>query len=197
VTQQQEQQSPSGTDATKEHIHMSNYDRNADDLIFGGGARGFSMLNIGDIAKGVVKAVDVTQQKDFSTKELKTWPNGDPMMQTVFTMQTDLRDADDDEDDGERRLYIDSKAKREAVRDALVAVGIKSVYQTIGGTLALQYSANDPASKNPQNPRKLYVAQFVPGDPLTNGAVNLITTAPAPAPQPVAPVNGGVATSLI
>jgi hypothetical protein len=182
---------------------MSNFDRNADDLIFGGGARGFSMLNIGDIAKGVVKAVDVTQQKDFSTKEMKTWPNGDPMMQTVFTMATDLRDPEDEEDDGERRLYIDSKAKREAVRDALVAVGIKSVYQTIGGTLALQYSANDPASKNPQNPRKLYVAQFVPGDPLATNGASLIT-APAPVPQQAyqpapqaVPVNGGVATSLI
>jgi hypothetical protein len=49
-----------------------------------------------------------TQVIDFDSKEPKFWKNGDPVMQVVATVQTDLRE--DDEDNGLRRIFFKSGA---------------------------------------------------------------------------------------
>ncbi len=150
----------------------------------GGGAPSFKFANPGDSVTGKITDLQVVQQRAYSPTglgDLKTWPSGDPMMQLNVTLQTNLRDSSIDDDDGKRRVYIDGRRIREAVKEAFTKVGADGL--EVGGTYTQTFTGYDPESKNPANPAKVYevvyeqprhVAEFF------NGA------APAPAP-PTAP----------
>ena len=96
------------------------------------------------------------QQTKFGTQDPAFWPNGDPMMQILVPLQTALRE--DPNDNGERTLYVSSKNMKRAIGDAIRAAGASDIAR--GGTLTVKYVGNDPASKNPANPAKLYQAQY-------------------------------------
>lgn len=112
---------------------------------------------IGTVVKGQVLDFRVEQARDFDTKALRTWDDGNPVMQLVVTLQTDQRDPDRDSDDGARAVYALGgmlKAIRDAVRPH---GGIEA-----GGTLAVQYIGDGEPSRRGLNPPKQYRAEYQP-----------------------------------
>lgn len=125
----------------------------------------------------------------------KYWDDGNPVEHTWVTIQTEIRDPSIQDDDGQRILVLDSKAKRDAMNEAVRQSGGRFGK---GSWVLMEYYATDPQSKNPDNPRKLYRAQHRPPapQPATNdpwAGVNAAAPTPAPTPQPVAPPMGATA----
>lgn len=132
--------------------------RDPDDLLMGGGVPSCTFPEIGTTWKGQVLAKETQQQRDFQTGAPKFYDDGAPMQQVAITLQTDVRDPNIENDDGQRKLYVKS-AMLAAVRDAVRAAGAKTV--EIGGTLAVQYTGDGVAKTRGQNPPKEYRAQYV------------------------------------
>lgn len=125
----------------------------------GGGVPSARFENHGDSVTGTIyDEPAATQQTDFTTGEPLVWPNGDPRMQVVVTLATDLRD--DSEDDGLRRIYIKGKSLTGAVRDAVRKAGAKGIEQ--GGRLTVTYTGDGVAERRGINPPKLYTASYTP-----------------------------------
>jgi len=128
---------------------------------------------IGDQITGTIKQAPYErQQTKFGSSEPEFWPNGDPKIAIVVPLQTALRE--DTEDDGERTLWVSSTSMKKAIGQAIANAKVQDV--TVGGVLTVQYIGNDPESKNPANPKKLYTATYTPGT---------TSLAPVAAPQPV------------
>ena len=114
---------------------------------------------IGTTVKGRIEHLEVQQQRDFTTGEPKTYDDGKPAMQLVVTLATDERDPEVADDDGMRRVFAKGQllaAIRSAVRQA-------NAQLAVGGTLAVQYTADKPSEKRGMNPAKVYQAQYKPG----------------------------------
>jgi len=125
--------------------------------LFDSSNKGVKFANIGDRIVGTINGAPYErQQTKFNTQDPAFWPNGDPMMQILVPLQTQMRE--DANDDGERTLYVASKNMRKAIGDAIRESGASDLLP--GGVLTVQYVGNDPASKNPQNPAKMYTAQY-------------------------------------
>jgi|SRR5215469_7507154 len=92
------------------------------------------------------------QAKKFNSSELDYWPSGDPVMTTKIVLKLDS-------DDSTVAVYA-QKELAKAVTKALVEAEAADV--EMGGRLKVKYSANDPESKNPAQPRKLYEAKYTP-----------------------------------
>lgn len=138
------------------------------DFLMGGGGKAFPFENIGDTVKGVITSMNKRQQTDPNTGKPKYWDNGDPVMMLVITLETELRD--DDEDDGMRNIYLrggkfdiatgKGVASLTAVRDAVKRSGSQAGIEP-GGTLSLQFSGLAP-KKGAFSPAKLYSAAYKP-----------------------------------
>jgi hypothetical protein len=138
----------------------------------------------GQVVKGEVVSVELQQQKDFKTKALLTWPDGNPMMQIVVTLQTNERDPDIVADDGMRKLYV-KKQMQQAVRTAVVQANATGL--EVGGTLAVQWADETPPEQPGMSPMKIYVAQYAPPAPATADLFGAPLTSPAPSPNAVEP----------
>lgn len=154
----------------------------------GGGAPSASFPVIGTVWRGTILKSEVRQQSE-PDGTLKTWPDGNPMMQIVITIQTEERDAAIDDDDGKRRLFVKGQMQ-EAVRDAVIASGAKGL--ELGGTIAVAYIADGVPKQRGFSAPKQYRAEYAPPSPTaaTNALLGGAPTTPAPAPQPAA-VSGG------
>lgn len=153
-----------------------------------GGGLPTAKFQVGTLWRGQITDLEVTQQREYNPKgpgAKKTWPDGNPMMQLVITIQTDVRDPEIEDDDGRRRIFVDGKRKREAVTAARNASGAKLAK---GGMIAIKCTGEEQAEPG-MNPAKLYAAEYKP--PSAEDAANnlLGDTAPAPA-APAAPSNG-------
>lgn len=125
--------------------------------LFESSSKGVKFDTIGASVQGTVKSAPrERQQTKYGTQEPDFWPNGDPKMQILIDLQTDRRE--DPQDDGERTLYVASKNMKRAISDAIRAAGATDLLP--GGVLTVQYVGNNPASKNPANPAKMYAAQY-------------------------------------
>lgn len=158
-------------------------------ILMGGGVASAKFENVGTTITGTIEDLTASQQTDFTTGELRTWPNGDPMMQVVVTLATDLRDPDVTDDDGLRKVYVKGKSLTAAVRDAVRRAGAKGLEP--GGTLTVTYTGDGVAERRGINPPKLYSATYAKPDPAAaaNAALGLAHTkeaAPAPAAAPAA-----------
>ena len=152
---------------------------NVNDILNGGGgAPSFSFPTIGTVAKGTIVATDVTQQRDPATGKPKVWPDGNPMMQAVLTLQTDQRDPAVENDDGQRRLFVKGQM-RDAVREALRQAGVNGV--ELGGLIAVQYVSDKPSDRPGLNAAKQYAAQYKPPAANPAPANNLLGADAAPA----------------
>jgi len=148
--------------------------RTANDILMGGGVASAKFENHGDQIAGTIDdEPQAVQQTDFTTGEPLTWPNGDPRMQVVVTLATDLRD--DSEDDGLRKVYIKGKSMTAAVRDAVRAAGAKGLER--GGQLTVTYTGDGVAERRGINPPKLYAASYAPP---SAAAVNAVLEQPEP-----------------
>lgn len=125
--------------------------------LFDSSSKGVKFDAVGTTITGTVKSAPrERQQTKFGSQEPDFWPNGDPKMQILVDLQTDQRA--DPGDDGARTLYVASSNMKRAISDAIRAAGAPDLQP--GGVLTVQYVGNDPASKNPQNPAKMYAAQY-------------------------------------
>lgn len=102
------------------------------------------------------------QQRDYTTGDPITYPDGNPAMQMVVVIQTSEHDPAIADDDGQRALYIKGQMKQ-AVGEALRKHGEKAPRR--GGKLWLKYIEDKPVTlKNgrPGNPQKIYAAKYEP-----------------------------------
>lgn len=134
-----------------------------DSFVTAGGVPAAKFPSIGTVVRGVVLAQEVSQVRDFETQQPATWPDGNPKMQLVVTVQTDERDPDIDGDDGRRRVFAPKPSGMlTAIADALTKSGTKPS-QMAGGTLAVKFESEKPHEKRGYNAIKQYRAQFQPG----------------------------------
>jgi len=143
-----------------------NQDVNA--YLFGGGGKAASFETVGDKVLGDITNVELQQQTDLEENKPLFWDNGQPRMILVITLDTDLRE--DDDDDGVRRIYakggkfeVESgtgKAMKDAIADAVKAAGAKSI--DVGGQLAVVHSGLAKRKTRGHNAAKLFTAQYRP-----------------------------------
>ncbi|GMA22260.1 hypothetical protein GCM10025864_44860 [Luteimicrobium album] len=140
---------------------------------------------VGYTVTGKVQSVEVRQQTDLDGN-LLTWDNGDPRMQLVVTLATDLRD--DPEDDGVRAVYVKgskapgSKSVHDAVRAAVQKSGAKGL--EVGGTLTVSFVGTEPSKTRGYSDRKLWEAQYAAPDKAAQSG-DFLGTTPAPTTTPV------------
>lgn len=145
---------------------------------------------VGDTYSGVLTKVSEEQQatvydgvRGVPTNEPDFWDKDTkqrPKMQIYVTLECQPGSAPahfDFPEDGVINVWATVQAKQGGMYSALVDQ-LKHT-DRLGGVLTVQYVGNDPASRNPANPRKLFTATYVE-PPLLGGG------APAPAQQPVA-----------
>ena len=58
-----------------------------------GGTPWAKFTSVGDRVVGVIRSVGREQQTDYDTRELLTWPNGEPKMETVVKLEQDDGDV--------------------------------------------------------------------------------------------------------
>lgn len=153
---------------------------NANDLLMGGAAS-VKFPEPGAAVTGtIIEAPRAEQQRDYSTGEPKTWPDGNPMMMVVLTLATDqhkTNPTDDPADDGARTLYLRSKALT-AVREAVRRAGATGI--EVGGTLTVTYTGDGTPPKPGFKGPKLFTATYrTPDNPPTGQPAE-----PADAPTP-------------
>jgi hypothetical protein len=163
-------------------------------LLGGGGGKAASFPRIGTIVAGEVLSEPKTQEvTDMVTKDVKRFKNGDPMMQVLITIQTELRDPDDPEDDGVRTVYAKNKMLK-AIGQAMRTAKVKAIEP--GGFLEIGYIGDGPKGDMPIPP-KLFEARYTPPAPQASSvfmqaagaepaipARSVLNSAP-PAQQPV------------
>lgn len=152
-----------------------------DFLMGGGGVPSAKFEHPGASITGTIADLAVRQQTDVRDRTPLTWPNGDPKMQLVVTLNTSLRDPSIEDDDGQRRVYIKGKRLTDATRDAVKAVGAKGL--EIGGTLTVTYIKDGaPAGVGISPPKEYKVVYERPN--ASAAFLGTDTAAPSPAPQP-------------
>jgi len=132
-----------------------------------GGSSSWKPEDIGDKITGVITSVKRVQQTDFQTGEPLEWSNGDPRMQTVVELQTELDDGDDD--DGIRSVWMKGGANFEAKEgkgrsgevalvDAAKAAGATSIDE--GAKLQVIMSGLAKPTTRGFQPAKLYSMKY-------------------------------------
>lgn len=134
---------------------MTDIDPNA--FLMGSGGRSAKFENVGDTVVGYIQHTEVRQQTDIKTGAVKTWDNGDPMMQLVVTLETEARD--DDDDDGVRSIYVKGQMQK-AVADAVRKAGARGL--AIGGKLGVKWVSTAEPKQRGFNGAKQYTAKYEP-----------------------------------
>lgn len=139
---------------------------------FGQGGKGGKAVKFeepGDSVVGVVTAEpEIQQQTDFDTGQPAFYDSGQPKTQIVFTLKVE---TDDDNDNGERRLFVAKQRQKKAIFDALKAEGVEDTAEIAGGKLYVKFTGRDLEWTNPKTgkkPRKdnapmLWTAKFKRG----------------------------------
>lgn len=155
--------------------------------LFDSSSKGIKFDVIGATITGeVISPARERQQTKFGTQEPDYWPNGDPKMQILVDLRTNLRE--DANDDGERTLYVASKNMKKAISDAIRSAGATDILP--GGVLTVQYVGNDANSKNPANPAKMYAASYTaPSSAFAAPAAQQFVPAAQPAQVPATPTS--------
>lgn len=138
------------------------------DFLMATGAKAFPFDKQGDIVTGEIIDAQKKQQTGMEDGKPQFWDDGNPKMMVVVTLQTSLRENDDD--DGKRTVYLrggnpqvaDGKGTStlRAVQEAIKKSGSKNGIE-LGATLSLAWTGNAP-KKGGLNPAKLYSAAFKP-----------------------------------
>lgn len=136
------------------------------DFLFGGSGKAAKFENIGDTVEGIITHAERTQQTSMETQEPLTWPDGQPRMQLVITLQTDQHE--DENDDGLRRVFAKGgryepaegtgTAMKDAIADAIKKSGAKSLDE--GGWLKVGYTGNGKKTNRGYSAPKLFRAQY-------------------------------------
>lgn len=119
------------------------------------------------------------QQRDYTTGDPIVYQDGNPAMQMVIIVQTNMSDPTIPDDDGQRAFYVKGQMKQ-AIGEALKKAGATSPRR--GGKLWLKYLEDKPSTlKNgkPGNPQKIYAAKY---EPPAAAAAGQFFDEPAPDP---------------
>ena len=134
-----------------------------------GGGKSWSPQNIGDMITGTIVGVERKQQTSMDDGSLLTWDDGSPRMMTVVTLQTELRD--DDDDDGVRALWLKGGKNFEAAEgkghsgevalaEAAKKAGANSIDE--GAKLTFAHTGVAKAKTRGYQGAKLYTAKYEP-----------------------------------
>ena len=147
--------------------------KDANDLLMSGGVPWASFQAIGDSVSGPLTGEPTTQQaRDFDSGALKFWDDGEPIMEIVYVLATGQVDPLVDDDNGDRKVVLNSAHKKAAVRAAVKAAGAKGVHT--GGVLTLTYSGqDDPKKKGSQGAKQFQATYVPPADALLNAPAAL------------------------
>lgn len=126
---------------------------------FSGGITSAKFEKPGATVTGTVCEEPSMMQQTTPEGKLKTWDDGNPMLQLVVTLQTAERDPEIEDDDGQRRVYIKGQM-RTAVQQALRQARSKSI--DVGGTLTVTYTHDGERTNPAFSPPKQYVAVYEP-----------------------------------
>lgn len=135
----------------------------SDSLDLGGEGNAFPFEEIGDKVTGKIVSLEVQQQTDLDTGEVKTWQNGQPMTMVRVELQTRIKDSRTD--DGVRSVYVRGSKKPESQSSMAAVLGaVKEATGTnqlqVGGTLTLEFIDEEAPKKRGWNGRKLYAAVY-------------------------------------
>lgn len=84
---------------------------------------------------GTVLDMKEVQRNNFETNKPEFWDNGDPKMQFRVTMQTQLRDPSNPNDDGRRELYLDGRKRpNDNGTKSRICAALDAVRAATGGT---------------------------------------------------------------
>ena len=176
---------------------------NPNDFLMGGGdgIPGAKFPEPGAFLEGpIVGGPRAYQEREYNaqTKQFgdgKKFPSGDPIMGVSIDVQTPYIDPTIEGDTGVRRLYIEGKLMKQAVREAVLAAGGKGL--EVGGWIRLDFThREDPMDKRSArhwkgqyrtaaNQQLLGGAQAAPAVGPTGPAQPAYAAASAPAPQAV------------
>jgi hypothetical protein len=153
----------------------------ANDVLMGGG--GFPTLKLDQfrvwVGGALVAKPTARQETEYGTGKPKTFPkSGDPIYGLLVDVQTDQRT--DAEDDGIRRLYVEGKRLKDAVRDAVIASGATGLEAR--GQLFVAWVGEEQGQG--ATPAKVYEARYYPPTTPVPGTSNGSAGAPAPMADP-------------
>jgi hypothetical protein len=136
---------------------MSNALPSLADLVASSGAAAPSFFTkeskVGDSITGQVLDVQTRQHRDPQTNKLGVWEGGDPMLQIVVTIQTELHDGADD--DGVRSVFIKWWGRqRSALLEALNDSGQDNL--TVGQEFTATLSGTEKNANKALSDTKLY-----------------------------------------
>ena len=131
-------------------------------------ARAAKFEAVGDKIEGTILSADAKPQTDIDTGEIKTWSDGNPILQWVIVLATSLRE--DADDDGNRTVYAkggkftaasgEGLSMMEAIKAATAKAGASQLLE--GGTLLLQHTGLGEKKKAAYSAPKLYKARYTP-----------------------------------
>lgn len=126
----------------------------------------------------IVAPPEVQQQTEIGTGRPLTFDDGKPRQQLVITIQTDQRDPEISDDDGQRRVFVTGTKASEGggMLGAFKRAGITDLQ--VGGTLTVKYTHDGARTSPAYSPPKQYEASYAPpnaaagflGGGATNGA---------------------------
>lgn len=157
----------------------------ANDVLMGGGGAPTAKFKAhGDTYAGRIIAIsEPYQEREYDPTNPgggapKFYPkSGDPIMTFNVDVATTLRDPSIEEDDGTRRIYMDGKRIKDAVRNAVRAVGAPGL--AVGGTLSIAY-VGDATPGDQRSGKNYQVTYTAPANNVLMGATPQ-QQAPAPA----------------
>ena len=133
-----------------------------DDLLAGGGSKSLSFkdFNVGDSYEGTIASLRTVQVRNYDDPtKLEFWDDGKPKLQIEVTLDTDYKDPADDEDTGERRVFLFGQ-KLTAAKEELKRKNLTKL--EIGSGFKIALVGTKPA-KNPRyNDVKLYAIEINP-----------------------------------
>lgn len=158
----------------------------ANDILFGSGVPKVS-LGEGEYVVGRITRISEPYQerewkKDNTPGDPKTFPSGDPIMGFDVDLATDLRDPNIEGDDGVRRLYVNGKRIKDALRDAIKASGARGL--AIGSSVQIICTHFDTPG-DVRSGRNFQVT-YTPGQAANNVLMGQQPAAPQSAPQALA-----------
>lgn len=153
----------------------------ANDVLMGGGgypAAKFDQLRVW-VGGTIVAKPTTRQETEYKTGVPKTYPkSGDPIYGLVVDVQTDQRT--DTDDDGVRRIYVEGRRMKDAVREAVIASGAPGLEAR--GQLFIAWVGEEQGQGS--TPAKLYEARYYPSTtPVPSATSNGSAGGAAPAPM--------------
>ena len=130
-------------------------EENVDDLL-GSRSPAVKFPEIGASVDGVILSMTRGIQRDLDGT-VKTWDDGSPRIQAILTLQTKL--AEDETDDGERRLFVKGMMVA-AMREAMKAAKVKGPRP--GGHLVVTFTGEAKPTAKGRNPAKLFTVTYEP-----------------------------------